>query len=302
MAIKKLIEAGKAKYVISQNVDGLHRRSGLPPKFLAELHGNTNLEQCETCGKDYLRDYHVRNNGHVHQHWTGNLCSCGGKLKDTIINFGENLPEKELQDSFDHSGKADACIVLGSSLTVTPAASCPKIVAKNGGKLVICNLQRTPLDGRATTRVHAYCDVLMQRVMEKLALEIPPFLLHRRLSLKTTVRPKSESTKRFRVVVRGVEDDGTPASIFKSVVFSSKSHKEKTACAAEPYQLTDTVEQIGTLAVKICLEFYGHYLEPSLSFKHKIELDVKAKQSTTKFIDLLYDPRTREWQTVEVAS
>lgn len=114
MAIKKLVESGHAKFVISQNVDGLHRRSGLAPEMLAELHGNTNLERCESCGKDFLRDYHVRNNPHVHMHYTGRLCPCGGKLIDTIINFGENLPEKELDAAFDHSNKADACIVLGT--------------------------------------------------------------------------------------------------------------------------------------------------------------------------------------------
>lgn len=60
MAIVKLHEARLAKFTVSQNVDGLHRRSGIPPTELAELHGNTNLETCMTCGRQYLRDFDTR--------------------------------------------------------------------------------------------------------------------------------------------------------------------------------------------------------------------------------------------------
>jgi NAD-dependent SIR2 family protein deacetylase len=48
------------KFIISQNIDGLHRRSGVPRHRIAELHGNTNLEVCRICGTDYNRDYPTR--------------------------------------------------------------------------------------------------------------------------------------------------------------------------------------------------------------------------------------------------
>ena len=60
MAIVKLQEAGVIKFTVSQNVDGLHRRSGLGPAQLAELHGNTNLETCHMCQRQYLRDFETR--------------------------------------------------------------------------------------------------------------------------------------------------------------------------------------------------------------------------------------------------
>lgn len=60
MAIVKLHEENIAKFTISQNVDGLHRRSGISPTQLAELHGNTNLETCEMCHRQYLRDFETR--------------------------------------------------------------------------------------------------------------------------------------------------------------------------------------------------------------------------------------------------
>ena len=60
MAIVKLHETGKVKFTVSQNIDGLHRRSGLGPDSLSELHGNTNLETCGTCMRQYLRDFETR--------------------------------------------------------------------------------------------------------------------------------------------------------------------------------------------------------------------------------------------------
>ena len=61
MAMVELVERNHLKFVVSQNVDGLHRKSGIKPEFLAELHGNTNLEVCESCGQEYMRDFRVRN-------------------------------------------------------------------------------------------------------------------------------------------------------------------------------------------------------------------------------------------------
>jgi len=60
MAFVALEKANYLKFLISQNTDGLHRRSGFPTKKLAELHGNSNLEMCKTCKKKYLRDFRVR--------------------------------------------------------------------------------------------------------------------------------------------------------------------------------------------------------------------------------------------------
>lgn len=70
----------------------------------------------------------------MHDHKTTRKCddpTCKGQLHDSIINFGENLPEKELNDGFKHSEIADLHIVLGSSLRVTPAADMPAATANN---------------------------------------------------------------------------------------------------------------------------------------------------------------------------
>lgn len=106
MAFVKMIKTGLMKFLISQNTDGLHRKSGVPAEKMAELHGNTNREKCRDCDKEYLRDFRVRNAQRVKDHKTGRACDdpdCGGILEDTIINFGEGLPEEDLNNGFNHA-------------------------------------------------------------------------------------------------------------------------------------------------------------------------------------------------------
>ena len=68
---------------------------------------------------------------------------------------------------------------MGSSLRVTPAASMPQLVAENGKKLVIVNLQKTPLDPIAALKINAECDKVTKLLMERLGIEIPDFKLRR---------------------------------------------------------------------------------------------------------------------------
>jgi len=143
MGFVGLMEAGFLKFIISQNVDGLHWKSGIPAHKIAELHGNTNLENCKDCGRQYMRDFRVRTAQTVKAHETGRFCDdeeCKGELFDSIINFGENLPQDELEQGFTNGESADLCVVMGTSCWVSPACDMPRSTAENGGKLVICNL------------------------------------------------------------------------------------------------------------------------------------------------------------------
>lgn len=77
----------------------------------------------------------------VFDHTTSRLCAdtvCGGTLTDSIINFGEPLPHDELTTALHQGDEADLCIVLGSSLRVSPANQVPLSVHKRGQKVVIC--------------------------------------------------------------------------------------------------------------------------------------------------------------------
>jgi NAD-dependent SIR2 family protein deacetylase len=138
MSLVKLLEIGKLKFLVSSNTDGLHRKSGVRSENIAEIHGNMNLERCSKCAKEYMRDYKTRTAARATEHETGRKCldkECKGNLTDSIINFGELLPTKELQQSLRHSEKADLNISLGSSLRVSTFPL--DTTYNNGGKLVI---------------------------------------------------------------------------------------------------------------------------------------------------------------------
>jgi NAD-dependent deacetylase len=77
---------------------------------------------------------------------------CGGALKPAITFFGEALPIDALKNATDAAGNSDLMLVLGTSLTVHPAAGLPEQTLRSGGKIVIINNQPTPLDRHAALR------------------------------------------------------------------------------------------------------------------------------------------------------
>jgi NAD-dependent SIR2 family protein deacetylase len=77
-------------------LDGLHRKSGIHPDNIVELHGNRNVERCKVCKKIYYRDFGVRTAPKMLEHDTVRNCElddCNGLLADMWINFGERLDE-----------------------------------------------------------------------------------------------------------------------------------------------------------------------------------------------------------------
>ena len=178
-ALLALLREGRLKYLVSQNVDSLHLRSGFPRELLAELHGNCFAERCGRCAIEYVRDFEV---GSVGFKPTGRVCErCGEPLVDQCLDWDNALPEDELMLAEQHAAKADLALCLGTSLIVTPARDIPaRALYKRkhkprGGRLAIVNLQGTPLDRRAAFVLHAPVDHVMASVMARLRLPIPPY-------------------------------------------------------------------------------------------------------------------------------
>ena len=136
MAMVELINQNHLKYIVSQNVDGIHRKSGVPATHIAEVHGNSNIEICEKCLKQYMRDHRVRVANRVHEHKTGRKCEipgCDGDLKDTIINYGENLLDATATLSSQNSACADLILVMGCSMTLSHVAGMVLSCKQQGG-------------------------------------------------------------------------------------------------------------------------------------------------------------------------
>ncbi|KAI1882957.1 hypothetical protein AGOR_G00240230 [Albula goreensis] len=179
MALLGLQRAGHLKYLISQNVDGLHVRSGYPRDQLSELHGNMFVEECGKCGKQYVRDTVI---GVMGLKPTGRRCdvirsrglrACRGKLISTILDWEDALPDKDLNRADEASRRADLVVTLGTSLQIKPSANLPLVTKRKGGKLVIVNLQPTKHDKHADLRISGYVDEVMGLLMKMLGLEVP---------------------------------------------------------------------------------------------------------------------------------
>jgi len=126
---------GLIKSIITQNVDGFHSVAG--SKKVMELHGTLQKVHCQSCGKEYGNELYEAEEFY---------CICGGKLRPSVILFGEGLPEEVFMKAMEESEQADLFIVLGSSLTVSPANQFPLIAKENGAKLIIVNIEPTLFD------------------------------------------------------------------------------------------------------------------------------------------------------------
>ena len=160
--IAKLEEKKYVKAVITQNVDILHQKAGSQEVF--ELHGSPLIHTCLACHKEYSFDSIL---ALFEEEEVPHCVDCKGVIKPNIVFFGEQLPEYALSMAQHHAQKTDLMIVLGTSLTVHPAADVPRIALQHGAKLAIINASATPLDSSAC--FHAKD---LGEIFEKLKLQI----------------------------------------------------------------------------------------------------------------------------------
>jgi NAD-dependent deacetylase len=142
-AIVALERAGKVAAVVTQNVDGLHRRAGTSPGLLVEVHGTDLLVECQRCHEMSEPAPHFAAFKATHR---PPECACGGILKPATISFGQSLRAGDLQRAAAAATQADLVLALGSTLSVYPAASIPLIAAERGTPYIIVNRGETEHD------------------------------------------------------------------------------------------------------------------------------------------------------------
>jgi NAD-dependent deacetylase len=145
LVLAELEKRGFLKALITQNIDLLHQKGG--SNNVIEIHGSPQVHYCLRCAG--IRAGFEEVAAVVKEGGMPKCPKCGRVLKPAITFFGESLPAQALRDAVGESQEADVMLVLGTSLTVYPAASMPEYTLRAGGKIVIVNNMPTPLDGRA---------------------------------------------------------------------------------------------------------------------------------------------------------
>jgi len=144
LAIAEQMRRGVVDTVITQNIDGLHQRAGVPAERVVEIHGNGTFATCLDCG---LRHELTEIRAEIARTGKSPRCGrCGGLVKAAVISFGQPMPAEAMREAERAARAADLFLAIGSSLVVYPAAALPISAKKAGATLVIINRQETDLD------------------------------------------------------------------------------------------------------------------------------------------------------------
>jgi len=122
-------------WLITQNVDGLHRAAG--SQKLSEIHGNIWKVRCTRCGR-------MDENREVPITILPSCAACGGLLRPHIVWFGESLATEDLNRSYEALGRCELLLIIGTSGIVYPAASFAPVAKAAGAFVVEINLDATP--------------------------------------------------------------------------------------------------------------------------------------------------------------
>lgn len=147
-------------WLITQNVDGLHRAAG--SQNVIELHGTLDSARCQACSyrcpSSELPDEPVP------------ACPrCGNRLRPAVVWFGESLPEEALARAEEAIGNCEAMLVVGTSGVVQPASSFARWARSRGARVVEINLESTPISDVADVSLFGPAGVVLPRLVDMMA-------------------------------------------------------------------------------------------------------------------------------------
>ncbi|HJQ85402.1 MAG TPA: Sir2 family NAD-dependent protein deacetylase [Candidatus Binatia bacterium] len=151
-ALTALGRAGRIALLVTQNVDGLHERSGFPLERLVNIHGTDSSVECMTCHRRAPRAV-------AQDAWERGeavpRCPCGGPWKPATISFGQGLVAADLERAMEAAAAADLFVAAGTSLVVGPVNQMFPIARTGGARTAIVTASETPFDAVADVRIGA---------------------------------------------------------------------------------------------------------------------------------------------------
>lgn len=152
LALAALARAGRVELLVTQNVDGLHERSGFPPERLVNIHGTDSAVVCIACDTRAPRETAQRA---FEAGVAVPACDCGGPWKPATISFGQSLVTEDLERSFRAAERCDLFVAAGTSLVVGPINQMFDVAEGAGATTAILTASETPYDAQADVRVDA---------------------------------------------------------------------------------------------------------------------------------------------------
>jgi NAD-dependent deacetylase len=166
-AVTELERSGVPVRVLTQNIDGLHQKAGMPDRKVLELHGSVRSVVCLTChARGPMAEALARlDAGEEDPH----CLACGGVLKPATVMFGENLDAEVLGQALAIAKACEVFVAVGTSLQVHPAAGFAGVAVDHGARLVIVNAEETPYDELAEQVVREPIGTALPDLLRSLA-------------------------------------------------------------------------------------------------------------------------------------
>ena len=167
-AIAKLAEHAREFLLVTQNVDDLHARAGLPKEKMVQIHGDIFVTKCSRC------DWSRRDYDHEHEHEQEDIVSkcarCDALVRPGVVWFGEQLPWSEVKrvEDFLDRGDCDLVIVAGTTATLGYIIDWALRASGDGGELIEVNPEETSLSQFATQLVREPAAIALPRIVDQL--------------------------------------------------------------------------------------------------------------------------------------
>ncbi|MGI8518663.1 MAG: SIR2 family NAD-dependent protein deacylase [Acidimicrobiia bacterium] len=162
LALAELYRAGKLIGCVTQNVDGLHLKGGLPGEVVAEVHGHVRTVRCLDCEATWPTETILVR---VDQGEAEPRCEeCGGIIKTTTVMFGEQLVSETMEKAWRLAEGSNSVLAIGTTLGVWPAAEIPWAMSQSGKPLVIINQGETEMERVANVRLEGGAGETMEQL------------------------------------------------------------------------------------------------------------------------------------------
>jgi NAD-dependent protein deacetylase/lipoamidase len=164
-AISRLAQNTDDFLLVTQNVDDLHARAGIPPQKMVQIHGDIFATRCSRC-QFKRHDYE-----HEQEETIPKCSQCSALMRPGVVWFGEQLPRNELQrvENFLDIGACDVVIVAGTTATFGYIIDWALRSSRDGAELLEVNPEETPLSQFATRLMREPAAIALPRLVRELA-------------------------------------------------------------------------------------------------------------------------------------